>query len=179
MLLLSSLLGPAKPPVASPEDVASASGTYCIKQSADTLVAEATQGMSQIRIGSTERCLVCLEEYQSGDEVRQLKKCSHLFHRECIDVVCSIPSKYSEVDTHQCSGFSGSLLGVIPALCAEGKGLTRRRRLSKISPLHPRQGSLRHYKPFGNFQFPFGHARPYMAVCLWCHQTLCTPFMCI
>ena len=90
MLLLSSLLGPAKPPVASPEDVASASGTYCIKQSVDTLVAEAIQGMSQIRISPTERCLVCLEEYQSGDEVRQLKKCSHLFHRECIDVVCSL-----------------------------------------------------------------------------------------
>ena len=90
MLLLSSLLGPAKPPVASPEDVASAPGTYCIKQSADTLVAEAIQDMRQIRIGPTERCLVCLEEYQSGDEVRQLKKCSHLFHRECIDVVCSL-----------------------------------------------------------------------------------------
>ena len=87
MSLLSSLLGPAKPLVASREDVASASGTYCIKRSADTLVVEATRGMNQIRIGPGERCLVCLEEYQAEDEVRQLKKCSHLFHRDCIDVV--------------------------------------------------------------------------------------------
>ena len=89
MLLLSSLLGPAKPPVASREDVASASGTYRIKHFAETLIAEATWGRSQIRIGPSERCLVCLEEYQAEEEVRQLKKCSHLFHRNCIDVVCS------------------------------------------------------------------------------------------
>ena len=88
MLLLSSLLGPAKPSVASREDVASASGTYCIKRSADILIAEAIRGMSQIRIEASERCLVCLEEYQADEEVRQLKKCSHLFHRDCIDVVC-------------------------------------------------------------------------------------------
>ena len=87
MSLLSSLLGPAKPLVASREDVASASGTYCIKRLADTLVAEATRGMNQIRICPSERCLVCLEEYQAGDEVRQLEKCSHLFHRDCIDAV--------------------------------------------------------------------------------------------
>ena len=94
MLLLSSLLGPAKPLVASREDVASASGTFCIKRSADVLVAEAIRGMSQIQIGPNERCLVCLEEYQAEEEVRQLKKCSHLFHRDCIDVVCygTIPS---------------------------------------------------------------------------------------
>ena len=88
MLLLSSLLGPAKPLVASREDVASASGVYCIKRSANALVAEATGGTSAIRIGLSERCLVCLEEYQADEEVRQLKKCSHLFHRDCIDVVC-------------------------------------------------------------------------------------------
>ena len=105
MLLLSSLLGPAKPPVASREDVASASGTYCIKQSADILIAEAIQGMSQIRIGPSERCLVCLEEYQAEEEVRQLKKCSHLFHRDCIDVVClGACPKYCLVTTDM-SGF--------------------------------------------------------------------------
>lgn len=86
MVLLSSLLGPAKPPVATREDVASASGTYCIKRSADALIAEAIRGTSQIRIGPNERCLVCLEEYQAEEAVRQLKKCSHLFHRDCIDV---------------------------------------------------------------------------------------------
>ena len=88
MLLLSSLLGPAKPLVASREDVASASGIFRIKRSANVLVAESTRGMSQIQIGPNERCLVCLEEYQTEEELRQLKKCSHLFHRDCIDVVC-------------------------------------------------------------------------------------------
>lgn len=100
MLLLSSLLGPANPPVASREDVASASGTYVIKGSADTLVAEAAQGMSQIRVSPGERCLVCLEEYQADEEVRQLKNCSHLFHRDCIDVVCCCaPPRKLYVDT--------------------------------------------------------------------------------
>ncbi len=87
MLLLSSLLGPAKPPVASREDVASASGTYRIKRFADLVIAEAAQGRSEIRIGPSERCLVCLEEYQDEEEIRRLKACSHLFHRDCIDVV--------------------------------------------------------------------------------------------
>lgn len=87
MLLLSSLLGPAKPPVASREDVASASGTYRVQRSPDTLIAAAIQGVSEIRISPSERCLVCLEDYQVEEELRRLTKCSHLFHRECIDQV--------------------------------------------------------------------------------------------
>lgn len=87
MLLLSSLLGPAKPPVASREDVASASGTYFVQRNGEALFAIAIQGLSQIRIAPNERCLVCLENYEVEEEVRQLTKCSHLFHRECIDQV--------------------------------------------------------------------------------------------
>ena len=87
MLLLSSLLGPAKPPVASREDVASALGTYRIKKSGDALIAVATEDTDQIRISPSERCLVCLEDYQAEEELRQLTKCTHMFHRECIDQV--------------------------------------------------------------------------------------------
>ena len=87
MLLLSSLLGPAKPPVASREDVASALGTYRIERSGDGLIAVATEDIDQIRIGPSERCLVCLEDYQVDEELRQLTKCTHMFHRECIDQV--------------------------------------------------------------------------------------------
>ena len=87
MLLLSSLLGPAKPPVASREDVASALGTYRVERSADALVAIATEGINRINIGASERCLVCLEDYQAEEELRQLTKCTHMFHRECIDQV--------------------------------------------------------------------------------------------
>ena len=87
MLLLSSLLGPAKPPVASREDVDRALGTYRIERSGDVLIAVATGGIDQIRIGPSERCLVCLEDYQAEEELRQLTKCTHMFHRECIDQV--------------------------------------------------------------------------------------------
>ena len=87
MLLLSSLLGPAKPPVASREDVASASGTFSVQRNEDNLIALATQGLGRIQIAPSERCLVCLEDYQVAEELRQLTKCSHLFHRECIDQV--------------------------------------------------------------------------------------------
>lgn len=87
MLLLSSLLGPAKPPVASREDVASSLGTYRIERSGDGLIAVATEDIDHIRLGPSERCLVCLEDYQAEEELRQLTKCTHMFHRECIDQV--------------------------------------------------------------------------------------------
>ena len=89
MLLLSSLLGPAKPPVASREDVASAPGVYRIQRNGNVLVASALNGVARIQIARGERCLVCLCDYEVDEEVRQLAKCAHLFHRECIDVVRS------------------------------------------------------------------------------------------
>lgn len=85
--MLSSLLGPAKPPVASREDVASALGVHRVQRSADSLVASALEGDTCIRIAPGERCLVCLCEYEPDEQVRQLSKCAHLFHRECIDEV--------------------------------------------------------------------------------------------
>ena len=88
MLLLSSLLGPAKPPVASREDVASAPGVYVVLKSAAGLTASAVRGNSNLHLASGERCLVCLSDYESDEEIRQLSKCSHVFHRQCIDEVC-------------------------------------------------------------------------------------------
>lgn len=89
--MLSSLLGPAKPPVASREDVASALGVHRVQRSSDNLVAAALEGDNCIRIAPGERCLVCLCEYEPDEQVRQLNKCAHLFHRECIDEVCHLP----------------------------------------------------------------------------------------
>jgi hypothetical protein len=89
-MLLSALLGPAKPPVASREDVASAQGIYRVQRSIDMLLAYATQGIGHIQIAPGERCLVCLCDYEPDEELRKLAKCSHLFHRECIDEVCSL-----------------------------------------------------------------------------------------
>ncbi|KAL8731422.1 MAG: hypothetical protein Q9166_003397 [cf. Caloplaca sp. 2 TL-2023] len=86
MLLLSSLLGPARPPVASREDVASAPGRYQIRQKAGILIAAALHGgVDHISLAPGERCLVCLCDYEVGEEIRRLTKCNHLFHRECID----------------------------------------------------------------------------------------------
>ena len=88
MLLLSSLLGPAKPPVASQEDVASAPGVYLILKKAGGLIASAIQGHGCLQLAAGERCLVCLCDYEPDEEIRQLSKCSHIFHRQCIDEVC-------------------------------------------------------------------------------------------
>ena len=90
MLMLSSLVGPEKPPVASPNDVASAQGLFHIQQSASWFTATSLNGGCDIEIQFGERCLVCLEEYKVADELRQLARCSHMFHRDCIDEVCFV-----------------------------------------------------------------------------------------
>ncbi|KAJ5542369.1 hypothetical protein N7535_004789 [Penicillium sp. DV-2018c] len=85
MILLSSLLGPAKPPVASQTDVNSAGGLFRLVEYAGSLIAEAVQGVGSIQIQDGERCLICLSDYEVADEVRQLGTCKHVFHQECID----------------------------------------------------------------------------------------------
>ena len=87
MLLLSALLGPAKPPVASEADVAAAPGLYRIRGSTGNLFAEAIDGTDTIDISPEARCLVCLCDFEEDEEARNLIKCGHLFHRECIDQV--------------------------------------------------------------------------------------------
>lgn len=95
MMLLSTLLGPAKPPVASESDVSSAGGIYTVQiipqaeGECGGLVAAAVEGDEIIVITPDQRCLVCLSEYQADEEARKLIKCGHLFHRECIDQVSS------------------------------------------------------------------------------------------
>lgn len=90
MILLSSLLGPAKPPVATQEDVSSAGGLLRLMEYAGSLVAEAVDGASTIRIPDGDRCLICLSDYEAAEELRQLNKCQHVFHRDCIDQVCCL-----------------------------------------------------------------------------------------
>ncbi|KAK2811674.1 hypothetical protein FQN50_002019, partial [Emmonsiellopsis sp. PD_5] len=85
MILLSSLLGPVKPPVASQEDIASAGGVYRLVEYGGSLIAEAVGDDETIPIAENERCLICLSDYEAAEEVRRLTKCSHIYHRECID----------------------------------------------------------------------------------------------
>ncbi|KAL4956351.1 hypothetical protein BDW69DRAFT_192480 [Aspergillus filifer] len=85
MVLLSSLLGPVKPPVATQEDLISAGGLFRLVEYGGNLTAEAADGSSAIHIAEGERCLICLSEYEASEELRQLTKCEHLYHRDCID----------------------------------------------------------------------------------------------
>ncbi|KAB8227432.1 uncharacterized protein BDW43DRAFT_323906 [Aspergillus alliaceus] len=85
MILLSSLLGPAKPPVATQEDLTSAGGVYRLVEYGGSLVAEGLDGAGAIQIPDGDRCLICLSDYEAAEELRQLAKCSHVFHRDCID----------------------------------------------------------------------------------------------
>lgn len=87
MLLLSSLLGSAKPPVATSEDLDIAGGLYTFTEVGERPLALAVEGEEVLAILPTEKCLVCLSDYQVEEVARKLKSCGHLFHRECIDQV--------------------------------------------------------------------------------------------
>ncbi|KAJ3198715.1 hypothetical protein HK099_003488, partial [Clydaea vesicula] len=30
-------------------------------------------------------CVICLESFNEGDSIRELKVCTHIFHKDCID----------------------------------------------------------------------------------------------
>jgi hypothetical protein len=89
MLLLSSMLGPAKPPVASEEDVAAAPGLYTITFQPPGLIALANEGPDVVVLPADARCLVCLSDFEIDESARKLVQCGHLFHQECIDQVSS------------------------------------------------------------------------------------------
>ena len=93
MQMLSTLLGPVKPPVATEEDIVSAGGTYRVALIGNELVAEpTTQDIGEpIMIENGNRCLICLCDYEASEELRQLTKCRHIYHRECVDEVRRVP----------------------------------------------------------------------------------------
>jgi hypothetical protein len=121
MLLLSTLLGPVKPPVASEEDVASAPGLFVIRTRGGTLVAEAEGGSDTVDLPADARCLVCLCDFELDEEARRLVKCGHLFHRPCIDQV-SFLLAYGGMSLTQ---NSGSPLVATRVLSAELRASTR------------------------------------------------------
>ena len=89
MQMLSTLLGPVKPPVATDEDVSAAGGLFRIVLKNLALVAESVAGDSTSIVPLTggERCLICLCDYEVGEDIRKLTKCQHMYHRECVDEV--------------------------------------------------------------------------------------------
>ncbi|KAL4743828.1 hypothetical protein BDV11DRAFT_61614 [Aspergillus similis] len=106
MVLLSSLLGPVKPPVATQEDLISAGGLYRVVKCGDSMSADAVDGARTIQIAEGERCLICLSEYEVTEELRQLTKCEHLYHRDCIDQVRQI-ARYSDLVSINLTSVSG------------------------------------------------------------------------
>jgi hypothetical protein len=81
--------------VASQDDINSAGGLFRLVEYAGSLVAESVDGAGAIQIQDGERCLICLSDYEVAEEVRELAKCKHVFHRDCIDQVrcpCNIGS---------------------------------------------------------------------------------------
>ena len=91
MQMLSTLLGPVKPPVASRDEVTSAGGLFRVVVQQSGLFAESTEAgqAAAVTFALGERCLICLCDYEAAEEIRQLAKCQHNFHRECIDEVRS------------------------------------------------------------------------------------------
>ncbi|OQU95429.1 Ring finger domain-containing protein isoform 2 [Cladophialophora immunda] len=86
-VMLSTLLGPVKPPVATQEDVSAAGGVFrLVVQESGFLGETISDGdNSPLVINLGERCLICLSDYAASEEVRLLDKCKHVYHRECID----------------------------------------------------------------------------------------------
>lgn len=70
MLLLTSLIGPAKPETAEAQDLDSAGTVYTLDERSAEL---------------ETRCQICLSDYECADTCRSLTKCGHSFHKECID----------------------------------------------------------------------------------------------
>lgn len=89
--MLSSLLGPVKPPVATQEDLTSAGGLFHVVEYGGSLSAQAADGSDTLPLSEGERCLICLSEYEAAEELRQLTKCEHHYHRDCIDQVIQPP----------------------------------------------------------------------------------------
>ena len=94
MLLLSQLLGPARPPVAQQNDVDAAGGLLTIQNTAsgkrvarDMQQDEQGDAISTLPLEPGQSCQVCLEEYTVTQVVRRLKTCGHMFHRICVDHV--------------------------------------------------------------------------------------------
>ncbi|KAM0708583.1 hypothetical protein Q7P35_005235 [Cladosporium inversicolor] len=106
MMLLSTLLGPAKAPVATEDDVQNAGGIYELvvaepvedsgtttidTASSDRLMAIVTaetkgeDDPDRVYLEAGHRCLVCLCDFEIKETARRLAKCGHLFHKECID----------------------------------------------------------------------------------------------
>ncbi|KAF8989025.1 hypothetical protein BDQ17DRAFT_1414521 [Cyathus striatus] len=79
LLELGELLGQVKPPTASREDIENSGLEVITSQQLRQYEKD-----GKVSSNCIERCLICLDEYESEDEVRVMG-CRHAFHRSCVD----------------------------------------------------------------------------------------------
>jgi hypothetical protein len=77
-MLLSSLIGPARPPTTTQSEI-----------DANLPIALYNENIVTDLLGNAEKCQVCLCDYIADEEIRVLN-CRHGFHKECIDKVSSL-----------------------------------------------------------------------------------------
>ena len=78
--MLSNLIGPAQPITTTQEAIDNAG--FQVGQFENA--AQGIRGYDMLGDGS--KCLVCMSEYEEGEDMRALR-CRHGFHQECIDKV--------------------------------------------------------------------------------------------
>lgn len=82
LLDLGAFMGQVKPPVATAQEIEQSGGIFTYVE--EKVVSKDT-GSNTDEKEIHERCLICLTDYENGDQCRKLQNCSHAFHKECID----------------------------------------------------------------------------------------------
>lgn len=87
LLALQAMLGEVKAPVATAEEVEAGGGLVHFVVSGEKFpIDEEDQVYPDTDIvDATDRCLVCLTEFETGEVGRKLKACGHVYHKDCID----------------------------------------------------------------------------------------------
>ncbi|KAF9900065.1 hypothetical protein EC991_007950 [Linnemannia zychae] len=103
--MLANLIGPARPITTTQEAIDNAG--FAVGR-----FEQALQGMRNVTtLGDGSKCLVCMSEYEEGEDMRALK-CHHGFHQECID-------KWLTTGANKCPVCRAAAVVTEPSMAAE------------------------------------------------------------